>query len=74
MMGTILFVETILAQAGPPDVSSLDTFYKWFWTVIVFASVAWYAFLLFWLGGKGGVEIFRMTRILREQAAKEDRK
>ncbi len=49
-----------------------ETFFKWFWTVIVFASIAWYAILLFWLGTKGGIEIARMIRVLKKQAAEKD--
>jgi hypothetical protein len=36
----------------------------WFWTAMVFASIAWYSYLLFHIGIKGGWEIFRMTRVL----------
>lgn len=74
MIGLILFVETVLAQAGPAELTAADTFFKWFWTAVVFASIAWYAFLLFWLGTKGGIEIFRMIRVLKEHATKYDAK
>jgi hypothetical protein len=36
-----------------------------FWTVMIFLSVAWYAFLLFFIGAKGGREIKTMTKALR---------
>jgi hypothetical protein len=36
----------------------------WFWTAMVFSSIAWYAFLLFYVGGKGGYEIVQMTKDL----------
>jgi hypothetical protein len=33
-----------------------------FWTVMIFASIAWYGFLVFYVGYKGGREIRTMTR------------
>ena len=33
-----------------------------FWSVMIFASIAWYGFLLFYVGFKGGREISVMTR------------
>ena len=36
-----------------------------FWTVMIFLSIAWYAFLLFYVGFKGAREIGQMTRDLR---------
>ncbi len=38
-----------------------------FWAVIIFASIAWYFFLLFYVGFKGGREILRMGRRLDEK-------
>lgn len=35
-----------------------------FWAVMIFASIAWYFFLLFYVGAKGGWEILRMSRRL----------
>lgn len=35
-----------------------------FWTILVFASIAWYGFLVFYIGIKGGMEIRKMTRTL----------
>jgi hypothetical protein len=35
-----------------------------FWTVMIFASIAWYGFLLFYVGFKGGRELREMTRLL----------
>lgn len=37
------------------------------WTVLVFGSIAWYAFLLFYVGAKGGREIRQMTKRLSER-------
>jgi hypothetical protein len=37
------------------------------WPVLIFASLAWYSFLLFYVGYKGGREIQELTRTLGEQ-------
>ena len=44
-----------------------------FWTVMIFASVMWYGFLLFYVGAKGGREIKEMTKTL-ENRPDEDKK
>lgn len=44
-----------------------DTFFTWFWTLMVFASIAWYIFLLVIVGFKGGVEIIHMTRRMSDR-------
>jgi hypothetical protein len=36
--------------------------FVWFWTVMIFASIAWYGFLLFYVGFKGGRELIHLTR------------
>jgi hypothetical protein len=33
-----------------------------FWTLMIFLSVAWYGFLLFYIGYKGGREIGELVR------------
>jgi hypothetical protein len=33
-----------------------------FWTLMIFLSIAWYGFLLFYIGFKGGREIGQMIR------------
>jgi hypothetical protein len=38
-----------------------------FWTVMIFASIAWYGFLLFYVGIRGGREIIALTRTLEER-------
>ena len=43
-----------------------------FWTVMIFASIAWYGFLLFYIGFKGGKEIKAMTKTLSTQNADKD--
>lgn len=37
-----------------------------FWTGMIFLSIAWYGFLLFYVGIKGGHDIIQMTRALRK--------
>jgi hypothetical protein len=74
MMGLILLAQTILGQAGPADLTTVDIAFKWFWTAVVFASIVWYAILLFWLGTKGGIEIRRMIRVLKEHIQEKEGK
>jgi hypothetical protein len=50
----------------------LDTFFIAFWTVMVFASIAWYGYLLFHVGIKGGWDIVRMIRALSSQPAERE--
>ena len=40
----------------------MNTVFIVFWSVMIFASIAWYGFLVFWVGYKGGREIGAMTR------------
>ncbi len=35
-----------------------------FWSVLIFASIAWYGFLVFYVGIKAGKEIRGMTKTL----------
>ena len=42
-----------------------------FWTVMIFTSIFWYGFLLFYVGFKGGREIREMIRALTTRADKE---
>ena len=44
-----------------------------FWSVMIFASIAWYGFLIFYVGYKGGREIRAMTRALQQRADGEPR-
>ena len=39
----------------------MNHFFLIFWTVLIFVSIAWYGFLLFYIGFKGGREIKVMT-------------
>ena len=38
-----------------------------FWTAMIFLSIGWYGFLLFYIGVKGGHEIKAMTKALAER-------
>ena len=40
-----------------------------FWTMMIFASIFWYGFLLFYIGAKGGREIRTMTKMLQDRPA-----
>jgi len=44
-----------------------------FWTVMIFASIAWYGFLLFYVGFKGGKEIKEMIKTLGAKKADQDK-
>ena len=43
------------------------------WTVLIFTSIFWYGFLLFYVGAKGGREIKTMTRSLAERRTTEEK-
>ena len=49
------------------------TLFVVFWSVMIFAPVAWYGFLIFYVGIKGGREIKAMTRAFdrRDEERKE---
>jgi hypothetical protein len=38
-----------------------------FWTVLIFASIAWYGFLVFYIGAKAGREIKELTKTLEKK-------
>ncbi|MCC7086181.1 MAG: hypothetical protein IT427_14355 [Pirellulales bacterium] len=42
----------------------MNSIYPWFWTALIFGSIAWYAFLLIFVGIKGGADIVRMIDLL----------
>jgi len=44
-----------------------------FWTFMIFTSISWYRFLLFYVGFKGGREIKSMTQAFGRQHEKEKR-
>ena len=46
--------------------------YVWFWAAMVFASLAWYSYLLFHVGWKGGWDIVELARELSRRAAEDE--
>jgi len=51
----------------------MSTVFVVFWSAMIFASIAWYGFLIFYIGIKGGREIREMTRMFdrRDEERKE---
>ena len=45
----------------------MSTVFIVFWTAMIFASIAWYGFLIFYVGYKGGREIRVMTRAFKQR-------
>ncbi len=45
----------------------MNRLFMWFWSAMIFSSIAWYALLLFIVGYKGGREIIRMARELAKR-------
>lgn len=45
----------------------MKDFFVLFWAFLIFASIAWYAFLVVYLGIKAGREIREMTKVLGKQ-------
>ncbi|MEY4939765.1 MAG: hypothetical protein RIQ93_1500 [Verrucomicrobiota bacterium] len=41
------------------------------WTLLIFASIFWYGFLVFYVGNKAGKEILQMTKTLGESKEAE---
>lgn len=41
----------------------MSEIFVWFWSAMIFASIAWYGFLLFYIGFKGGREIRALTKL-----------
>lgn len=42
-------------------------FFVLFWAILIFASIAWYGFLVFYVGIKAGREIREMTAELAKR-------
>jgi hypothetical protein len=49
----------------------MTTFFVVFWSVMIFTSIAWYGFLIFYVGFKGGREIIEMTRAFARRDEEE---
>ena len=39
----------------------------WIWSFLIFISIVWYAFLLFYVGIRGAKEIVQMTKNLHKK-------
>jgi hypothetical protein len=50
----------------------LNHFFLIIWTVLIFVSIAWYGFLIFYIGFKGGREIKAMTRTFSQKDKEKD--
>ncbi len=46
--------------------------FVWFWTLMIFASIAWYGFLLFYIGFKGGRELRHMAKEFSQRPEAEN--
>lgn len=44
------------------------------WAALIFASIFWYGFLVFYVGAKAGREILVMTKTLGEAKARDEAK
>ncbi|HPA48013.1 MAG TPA: hypothetical protein PLZ55_07605 [bacterium] len=44
---------------------------EWFWRIILYASIAWYALLVFYVGIRGWQDIREMVQILKERKGQE---
>lgn len=42
----------------------MNSLFIFFWAVLIFASIAWYGFLVFYVGIKAGREVKELTRTL----------
>ena len=51
----------------------MSTVFIVFWSVMIFASIAWYGFLIFYVGFKGGREIKEMTRAFDRRDEQEEK-
>ena len=50
----------------------MNEFFIWFWTIMIFASIAWYGLLLFYVGVKGGLEIITLAKTLSQRPENAD--
>jgi len=44
-----------------------------FWALMIFSSICWYAFLVFYVGAKGGKEIKVMTQALTSRNRQKEK-
>ena len=50
----------------------MTTFLIWFWSVLIFASIAWYGFLVFYVGIKAGREVKQLTEALSRPPSRRE--
>ena len=50
----------------------MNSLLVYFWAALIFASIAWYGFLVFYVGWKAGREITVMTRTLGAAKARDE--
>ena len=50
----------------------MNEIFVWFWTIMIFASIAWYGLLLFYVGVKGGFEIIALAKTLSQRPQNAD--
>jgi hypothetical protein len=51
----------------------MNDVFIWFWTILIFSSIAWYGFLVFYIGAKGGSELKTMTKTFEDRPEDKDR-
>ena len=44
----------------------------WFWMAVIFSSIAWYGFLVFFIGWKGGRELGDMIQTFKKREDQHD--
>ncbi|MFH1744406.1 MAG: hypothetical protein ABIH23_35840 [bacterium] len=44
---------------------------EWFWKIMIYASIAWYAVLVFYIGYRGFADIRQMINTLKERKEQE---
>ena len=47
----------------------MNDVFRFFWAALIFSSIAWYAFLAFYVGIKAGREISVLIKSLKERSA-----
>jgi hypothetical protein len=45
----------------------MNSFFVIFWAILIFSSIAWYGYLVFYIGFKAGGEIRAMIKTLSER-------
>ena len=63
-----------MTHATSPSYTFETALFILFWTILIFLSIAWYGFLLFYIGVKGAHEIKALTKALagRDEGEKSE--